>query len=164
MRALHVMVGMAFLALGCGTPRPMVQPAAPGSAANPSTAEMAPNPSNAELGSDNPTEAVPLEVEMTDQNSTGRVMHLRGRIVNPHAEKVEGVRVQLVFLAPREDGGAQVLEIQQKELTASLAPGESTLLRWDVESLYLSPGYFALAAYPKRLGDRDLPPPDHWKE
>lgn len=151
MRLHCTILALALLAIGCGTTRPK------GAGSNPA-------PAVAADGSENPTEAVPLEFVMTDQTTTGRIMHLRGRILNPHEEGVQGVRLQLVFLAPREEGGSRVLEIQQKELEVTLAPGESTVLRWDVESLYLSPGFFALAAYPRRLGDRDLPPPDHRKE
>lgn len=113
---------------------------------------------------DNPTEGVPLEVVMTGQVTTGRHMKLRGRIVNPHTQVVGGVRIQLAFLAPDDEGGAKVLELQQKEIGTTIEPGESTMLRWDVESIYLGGGaQFAVVAYPKRLGDRDMPPPDHWR-
>jgi hypothetical protein len=116
--------------------------------------------------SSNPVEALGLKVFMNDQTTSGRLMTMRGIIVNPHAEVVTGVRVQLVFLAPTAaEEKWKVLEIQQKELGATIAPGESTLLSWDVESMYLgSNGRFLVAAYPARLGDKEMPPPDQWKE
>jgi hypothetical protein len=113
----------------------------------------------------NPVESVPLDVVVTGQTTTGRVMKLRAKIVNPHAEPVTGVRLQLVFVAPAADGRAKILEIQQKEMSATIPAGGSERLHWDVESMYLGPeSHFLLAAYPKRLGDKDMPPPDHWEE
>ena len=156
---LHVIATAGCLALAaCATPH--AQPPAPtkdsGAAA----------PAAAPAASANPVEAVPLKVVLTDQGTTGGTMQLRGEIVNPHAEPVEGVRMQLVFVAPNEKGGWKVLEIQQTEFSASIPPGGSTMLSWDVESRYLGPetGQFVVAAYPKRLGDKEMPPPDHWNE
>jgi hypothetical protein len=129
------------------------QPSAPAPAAAP--------------GSSNPVEALGLKVVLNDQTTSGRLMKMRGTIVNPHPEAVTGVRVQIVFLAPTgSEEKWKVLEIQQKEFGSIIAPGESTLLSWDVESMYLGSdgGRFLVAAYPARLGDRDMPPPDHWKE
>lgn len=139
--------------------RPVSEPAptpAPASEAKP-----APPPAVAE-GSSNPVEEVPLKVELTDQTTTGRVMKLRAKITNPHPEEVKGVRVQLVFVAPAGDDQVKVLEIQQKEMVTTLEPGGSDMLRWDVESVYM--GHFFIAAYPKTLGGKAMPPPDHWTE
>lgn len=112
----------------------------------------------------NPTEEMPLEVALTDQVTTGRHMKLRGRIINPYTEEVVGVRVQLAFVVPDEEGGGKVLELQQKELGSTLVPGGATMLRWDVESLYLGTEVrFIVVAYPKRIGGREMPPPDHWR-
>jgi len=135
-------------------------PAAPAAAA-PAAAAPAPPP-----GSSNPVEAVPLEVVVNDQTTTGRVMKLRGKIVNPHAEAVDGIRMQLVFVGTGgEEGGGRVLEIQQKELNSNLKPGGSGAFRWDVESIYLGGGgSFMVVAYPAKLGGKDMPPPDHWNE
>jgi hypothetical protein len=76
------------------------------------------------------------------------------------------VRLQLVFLAPtEEEDQPKVLGIEQKEMGSTLRPGDSTMLRWDVESMYaMDGGQFVLAAYPKKLGDKVMPPPDNWKE
>jgi hypothetical protein len=140
---------------------------APAPSAGPESSAPAPAPAASPPGtaSENPTEALALEVAVTDQTTSGRVMALRAMVTNPHAETVEGVRVQLVFLAPGEDE-MKVLEMQQTEMASTIRPGGSAPLSWDVDSLYLGTGVgrFALAAYPKRLGDRDLPPPDNWKE
>jgi hypothetical protein len=157
MLAKIAITGLLLSLMACSAARPPAEPASQVPKLSPEQA--------AELGSSNPTEAVALEIVMTDQSTTGRLMQLRGQIVNPHSETVTGVRLQLAFLAPQQDDGAKVLEIQQKEMDVTLGPGESEMLRWDVESLYLSSdGMFALAAYPKRLGKRTMPPPDHWKE
>jgi hypothetical protein len=117
-------------------------------------------------GGENPVESVPLDVVVTGQTTSGRVILLRAKIVNPHAETVEGVRLQLVFLAPTEEGDhPKVLGIEQKEMGSTLTAGGSTMLRWDVESMYaLDGGQFILAAYPKKLGDKMMPPPDNWKD
>jgi len=115
--------------------------------------------------STNPTESVPLRVVMTDQTTDGHVMLMRGRIINPHTVPVTGVRLQIVFIIPDGEGGGKVQEIQQKEVGSTIPPGGSTPLRWDVDSMYASgAGQFIVAAYPKRLGDKDMPPPDNWKE
>lgn len=150
------------LLVGASCAPPAAKPPAPvDNAAPPAAAPVAPSADNP---SGNATESVPLQVIMTGQTTDGRVMKLRAKVVNPHAEPVEGVRLQLVFLVPAEDS-AKVLEIQQKEMGSTIAPGDSTMLRWDVESMYLSgSGRFLLAAYPKRLGGRDMPPPDNWNE
>lgn len=156
---------LVFAACGASTSRPSADsPAAAAAASPPASAPKAAEP--APPASTNPVEAVPLEVIVTDQTTTGRVMKLRAKVVNPHAQEVKGVRVQIVFLAPAgEDEPMKVLEIQQKEMTTTLEPGGADMLRWDVESLYLgSQGRFLLAAYPKTLGGKDLPPPDHWNE
>lgn len=115
--------------------------------------------------SSNPVEALGLKVVMNDQTTSGRVMKMRGQIVNPHSEVVTGVRIQLVFLAPAGGERMRILEIQQKEMGSTIPPGGATMLSWDVESMYLgSPGRFIVAAYPTRLGNKDMPPPDHWQE
>lgn len=114
--------------------------------------------------SSNPVEALGLKVVMNDQTTSGRVMKMRGKIVNPHSEEVTGVRIQLVFLAPTGNG-MKILEIQQKEMGSTIPPGGAIMLSWDVESMYLgSQGRFLVAAYPTRLGTKDMPPPDHWQE
>jgi len=123
-----------------------------------------PAPVEEETGSINPTEEVPLKVTLTDQTTSGRLMKLQATVENPYDKAVTGVRVQLVFVAESANG-PRVLEEQQRELDSTLQPGDSTLLQWDVESKYLSGASgMIVAAYPKRLGDRDMPPPDHWKD
>ena len=113
-------------------------------------------------------ESIPLQVVMTDQTTTGRVMKVRGKLVNPHAQAVDGARLQLVFLAPTGGEGTspRVLEIQQKEVNSNIPPGGSAAFRWDVESVYLGSGsgQFMIVAYPMKLGGQEMPPPDHWNE
>lgn len=122
-------------------------------------------PAHGDTGSTNPVEEVPLDIILTSQTTSGRVVLLRAKIVNQHAETVEGIRIQLVFAAPTEDGKPKVLGIEQKEMGSTLKPGGSTMLRWDIESMYaMDAGQFFLAAYPKKLGGKEMPPPDNWKD
>jgi hypothetical protein len=155
-RIVALLACAALAACAAGTPRPAASPAQ----------DEAPKPAAPANGSDNPVEEVPLDVVVTGQTTSGRVILLRAKIVNPHAETVEGVRLQLVFLAPtEEEDQPKVLGIEQKEMGSTLPAGESTMLRWDVESMYaMDGGQFVLAAYPKKLGDKVMPPPDNWKD
>ncbi len=106
-----------------------------------------------------------LEVRLTDQTTDGRVMKLRGKLRNPLPEPIKGVRMvmRLYSAAP----GSNELEVLQKEMTSTLASGGTTMIRWDVESMYFGQSGrsgFTLEAYPKRVGDKDIPPPPGWKE
>ena len=156
-RIIAALACLAFAA--CSTPRPPAEKAAG------DTAKADASRAAAAAGSDNPVEDLPLDIVLTSQTTSGRVILLRAKVVNPHSETVEGVRIQLVFTAPSEDGSPKVLGIEQKEMGSTLKPGGSTMLRWDVESMYaMDGGQFFLAAYPKKLGGKDMPPPDNWKE
>lgn len=117
-------------------------------------------------GAANPVEKVPLDVSITDQSPEGDLLRLTGQVTNSLSETVTGVRVQLVFVAATDENTGKALEIQQTEIDATLAPGASAPLSWDVKSGFLEEGaaQFVIAAYPKRLGDKDMPPPDHWKK
>lgn len=106
-----------------------------------------------------------LQVKVTDQTSDGRVMLMRGKLTNPTAETVEGVRMILLMGNTRGDGTYRITDVQRKELGSTIAPGKSTMFRWDVESQSnAGPGRFAVIAVPKRLGGRDIPPPKEWTE
>lgn len=140
-----------FALAACSTPPPAPEGEAPAEAEPPH--------------SDNPTEAVPLRVVMTDQTTSGRIMLIRGKIVNPLPQPVTGVRMQLVFVSPDGKGGGKVQDMLQKEFDSTIPPGGSVPFRWDVESTYAyGDNHFIVAAYPRKLGDRDMPPPDHWKD
>ncbi len=113
----------------------------------------------------NPAEEVPLEVEVSDQEISGRVLRLRAKVTNPYALPVHGLRLQLAIGLPLSTDRLKVMEIQQKELDATIESGQSIAFGWDVESVYLGAGaLFVLAAYPRSLGGQNLPPPDHWRE
>lgn len=152
---LAVIAVVSLLGLAaCSTPPP---PATPEDAA---AEEEQPA-----IDSANPTEHVPLKVVMTDQTTTGRIMLIRGKIMNPHREPVAGVRMQIVFVSPDGSGGGKVQDIQQKELGSTIAAGDSVPFSWDVDSTYAYGGsHFLVAAYPKKLGGKDMPPPDNWKD
>ena len=104
-----------------------------------------------------------LAVTVGTQATDGRIMRLRGTVRNQLDTTVEGLRLAMYVLS-HAGTDAQVLERFQREMSVTLAPGESTALRWDVESLYFgSSGGFVVAAYPKRLGGSDVPFPSDWQ-
>ena len=153
MRLRSLAVVSLFALAACSTPPPA------------SVEEPATEAERPPIESANPTEHVPLKVIMTDQTTSGRVMLMRGKIMNPHAQPVTGVRMQLVFVSPDGKGGGKVQDMQQKEFSSTIAPGDSVPFAWDVESTYAyGDSHFVVAAYPKRLGDEDMPPPDNWKD
>jgi hypothetical protein len=106
-----------------------------------------------------------LQVIMTDQTSAGDVMLLRGKLRNPLYEKVTGARLILHVLSAARPG-AKELETQQKEMSATIPSGGSVPLRWDIQSMYWGASLtgFRIEAYPKKVGDRVIPPPPDWKE
>jgi len=105
-----------------------------------------------------------LKVITTDQTTDGRVMKLRGKLYNPLPETVTGAWL-IVRLMSHTGSNATERETAQKEISATIPPGETTALRWDIQSSYLgsSPGGFLVEAYPKRIGDREMDPPPDWK-
>jgi hypothetical protein len=103
-----------------------------------------------------------LEVTVGNLVGDGHLMRVRGTVRNPLAQPIQGIRLVL-YLLTRPAADSEVLETLQSEMPVTLGPGESTAIRWDVESIYLSGGGFALRAYPKRRDQQHVPPPPDWR-
>ena len=107
-----------------------------------------------------------LQVFATDQTTDGRNFKLRGLVRNPYLETVEGVRI--VFeIRSTPDPSSRQLDRFQKVVDTTLAPGEQTALRWDIQTMYAGQGGywgFSLEAFAIKRGGQPLPPPPDWKE
>lgn len=104
-----------------------------------------------------------LEVIATGQATAGGVMKFRATLRNPLPETVEGAWLVMRLFASPEN--MRQLEVHKKEISATVPSGDTTPLRWDVESMYWGSGpvWFVVDAYPKRVGDRVMSPPSDWK-
>ena len=156
---------LAFLAaVGSCTPPPAVAPQDKDLYAE-FERERAAHPELAESATP-PNPGMPmLQVIATDQTSSGEVMMFRGELRNPLYEKVTGARL-IVHVVTLPSQGTKELDTKQKEMSATIPSGGSIPLRWDIESMYWgsSPMGFRIEAYPKKVGDRVIPPPPGWRE
>jgi ankyrin repeat protein len=101
-----------------------------------------------------------LVIQLGDQKTDGRVMKIRGKVKNLNAESVHGIRYVVTFYDPT---GSRVLDSVQREVDTTIESEGGILLRLDVESMYLSGGVrFTVNAFPIKVGDRELSPPDGW--
>lgn len=125
-----------------------------------------PSPAHAEETQERPP--VPgtgdaLVVATTDLTTDGRNMKIRGRVTNPFAEEVVGVRYRVsIYLS----GSLRLLDafIEERDDTV-IAAGETGALRVDVATMYAAGNCrFLVEAYPIRLGAREIPEPAHWQE
>lgn len=102
-----------------------------------------------------------LRVFTTSLTTDGRNLKIRGRVENPHADAVEGIRYRVWIL---QGDSKRVLDsfTEERDDTA-LEPRGSMALRLDVATMYAATeGYFLVEAVPMRLGDREVPEPPHW--
>jgi hypothetical protein len=105
-----------------------------------------------------------LEVGVGSQTTDGGILKLRGTVRNPLPKTVDGVRL-VFYLLSRPGVDATRLETLQHEMSVTLAPAQSTALRWDIESIYFgSDGGFGVLAYPKRVDGEDQPLPPDWRQ
>jgi hypothetical protein len=103
-----------------------------------------------------------LAVSSPDVQTDGRLAKIRGRITNQNAEPIEGIRY-LVRLETREEV-PRTLDSFHLDSNDKLAPGESTMMRLDVESMYFSTASeVSIEAVPKKLGGKAVPLPTGWK-
>ena len=103
-----------------------------------------------------------LPISTTDVTSDGRIAKIRGRVQNPYAESVEGIRY--IVRLQSEGDNPRVLESFQHESVERIPPGESALMRIDLESMYFSSArQISITAIPVTLGGRDVRPPPGWK-
>ena len=77
-----------------------------------------------------------LAISTTDLTTDGRFAKIRGRVTNAHPQAVDGIRY-LVRIQTR-DAVPRTLDKFQFDTTDRLAPGESAMMRLDVESMYFS--------------------------
>ncbi len=102
-----------------------------------------------------------LPVFITSQLTDGRNVQLRGLVLNPYPEPVEGVR--LIFrILPTPDAGARELDRFQKVTDDRIPSGGRAALRWDLQTMYAGQGGmsgFTLQAFALKRGGKDLPPP-----
>jgi ankyrin repeat protein len=96
-----------------------------------------------------------LEVFTTDLVTDGRFAKIRGSVRNRLSEPVEGVRYVIRLFS---GDGARLLQTLHYDTDTTIAPGDTTPLRLDVESMYFATGPLVLIeAAPKRVGGRDRP-------
>jgi hypothetical protein len=102
-----------------------------------------------------------LTISTPDLTNDGRFAKIRGRVTNSHTEGVDGIRY-LVRIQTR-DTVPRTLDQFKFETTDRLAPGESAMMRLDVESMYLSTASeIEIVAVPKKLGEQAVPLPAGW--
>ena len=109
-----------------------------------------------------PAVAAGLAISTTDLTTDGRFAKVRGRVTNPHAEPVDGIR----YLVRIETRGDQPRTLDRFEFDTSeqLQTGASAAMRLDIESMYLSTAnQISIIALPKKLGEQPVPVPNDWK-
>lgn len=103
-----------------------------------------------------------LTISAPDLTTDGRFAKIRGRVTNAHAQPIDGIRY-LVRIQTR-DAVPRTLDRFTFDTTDRLAPGESAMMRLDVESMYLSTASeIAIIALPKKRGEQAVPLPADWK-
>lgn len=105
-----------------------------------------------------------LRLFITDQTTDGRVVKIRGKILNPYKERIDGVRMIYLDIAVGEE--FRVLGQSQKLIDETIDGGGSRLFRWDIESMYsgTAGARFQLLAFAIKRGDQTLPLPLGWEE
>jgi hypothetical protein len=104
-----------------------------------------------------------LVISTTDISTDGRHAKIRGQVENPFSERVDGLRYVVVLVAG-DDANLRELESIRRESDITLEPGQRRMMRLDVESMYFAGGGRVLiGAFPKKLGGRDVPPPEGWR-
>src|SRR5262245_16522259 len=91
-----------------------------------------------------------LSISTTDVSSDGRIAKIRGRVTNPYKADVDGIRYMIRIFTTGDQ--PRLLDTFQRESSDNIPPGESTMMRFDVESMYLgSVGQLEIVAVPKKL-------------
>lgn len=109
-----------------------------------------------------PSVADGLAISTTDLTTGGRFAKLRGKVKNTRSDEVDGIR----YIVRLETRGAdpRTLDRFEYDTTDRLAPGEETMLRLDVESMYFSTSnQMSIIALPKKLGGRPVVVPEDWQ-
>ena len=104
-----------------------------------------------------------LQITTTDVTSDGRYARFRGTVTNHFDQRVEGVRYVVTIVG---DNG-KPLDTMQYEFETDIEPGRSRALKLDVESMYLGRTGrvpIMIDAAPVRVGGKDVPPPQGWKD
>ncbi len=90
-----------------------------------------------------------LQVFTTDVITDGRVAKIRGRIRNAYAQRVEGIRFEVVLL---EAGSLRTLDTLRQEADTTLDPGQEAPLHLEIQSMYFGSGpRFLVRAVPVKL-------------
>lgn len=105
-----------------------------------------------------------LEVSTGSLLTDGRNLRVRGTLRNPFPQPVEGVRVVFEIYAGGPAASARPLDTVQEEKAIRIAPGDTAPLRLDVQTMYAADNRFLVAAFAKRVGDREIAPPPGWRE
>jgi hypothetical protein len=105
-----------------------------------------------------------LRVTTNDLTTDGRVAKVRGRVENRFEEPVYGIRYVVTIYEYGEP--LRVVDRWQHEVDTTLQPGQRSMMRLDVESMYFgrrgsSP--FTIEAQPVKLGDKEMPLPEGWR-
>jgi len=106
-----------------------------------------------------------LQVRVSEVASVGRVVRVRGHIVNSHPEEVHGViyRVRFYHSKIAESRILQTEKIPRPQLR--IKPGERRIVNFNVESMYINLKVgtnFGVDAIPMNLGGQPITPPDGW--
>jgi hypothetical protein len=105
-----------------------------------------------------------LRVTTNDLTTDGRVAKVRGRVENRYDEPVHGIRYVVSIYEYGET--LRVVDRWQREVDTTLEPGERSMMRLDVESMYFGRGGaspFTIEAQPVKLGETEMPPPEGWR-
>lgn len=109
-----------------------------------------------------PSVADGLTISTTDLTTGGRFAKLRGKVTNTRREEVDGIRY-IVRLETRGDD-PRTLDRFEYDTTDRLAPGDETMMRLDVESMYFSTSnQMSIIALPRKLGGRAVVVPEDWR-
>jgi hypothetical protein len=109
-----------------------------------------------------PAVSAGLAISTTDLTTDGRFAKVRGRVTNPHAQTVDGIRY-LVRIETRGDQ-PRTLDRFQYDTTERVEAGQAVAMRLDIESMYLSTAnQLAIIALPKKLGEQPVPVPLDWQ-
>jgi len=111
------------------------------------------------------TVADALPLSTTDVRTDGRIAKIRGQVRNPYAEEIEGVRY-LIEIVSTTGEQPRTLESFHQESSQRIKPGDSTMMRFDLQSMYFGStgAELSIVALPKKLGGHDVAPPSGWNK
>lgn len=104
-----------------------------------------------------------LPVFITDQTTDGRLAKIRGKVLNPYHDSIEGVRMIYRDVASGSD--LRVLNQFQKVIEQPIDAGNSRLFRWDIESMYMGSAgaRFHIMAFAIKRKGQTMPLPPGWR-